>query len=127
MTSISYKVNKLLEAKKITKTAFAKQVGIHIDTVYNLTDESIKLSTLLKFCEVLNVPINHFLETENYEKTLVNNVFTKEGETITIQLDGKEILNINLNENRLQVFKKTDTKIDIKHTKTAQKKQIDKK
>jgi DNA-binding Xre family transcriptional regulator len=59
--TIISKIEKLLEAKKLTKTAFAKSVGIHIDTVYNLNDDSIKVSTLLKISEVLGVSILDFL------------------------------------------------------------------
>lgn len=64
MSSIQYKIDKLIESKKLTKSAFAKAVGIHIDTVYNLKDETIKVSTLLKISEVLNVHISYFLEKE---------------------------------------------------------------
>lgn len=64
MPSIQYKIEKLIESKKLTKSAFAKAVGIHIDTVYNLKDETIKVSTLLKISEVLGVSILHFLDKE---------------------------------------------------------------
>lgn len=65
MATIQHKIDRLIESKKLTKSAFAKAVGIHLDTVYNLKDETIKLSTLLKISEVLGVEIDYFLNNED--------------------------------------------------------------
>jgi DNA-binding Xre family transcriptional regulator len=62
MSSISYKIDKLLEVKKLSKTKFAKLINVNRDTVYNLSDETIKVSTLLKISEILDTPIEYFLE-----------------------------------------------------------------
>lgn len=48
MGIISHKIEKRIEAVGISKTAFAERVGISRETVYNLSDEGIKFSTL--FC-----------------------------------------------------------------------------
>ncbi|MDF2449434.1 MAG: Cro/C1-type DNA-binding domain [Bacteroidota bacterium] len=69
MASISYKINELREAKKLTKTAFAELIGVNRDTVYNLSDESIKVSTLLKISEKLDVPVSFFFSSAEATKT----------------------------------------------------------
>lgn len=83
MPSIQYKIDKLIESKKLTKSSFAKAVGIHIDTVYNLKDETIKLSTLLKISEVLDVPISYFLENDK-KNDVKNNVVMEQKEVYEV-------------------------------------------
>ncbi len=118
MDTIIFKINKLLEQKKITKTAFAKQVGIHLDTVYNLTDEGVKFSTLIKICEVLNVPISHFIENDTEKTEIVNKPIEIYNLTDYRKKYFETLEKLNKsNEKILKMIKKIDTKID---TKTAE-------
>lgn len=57
---IVYKIEKLIEAKKVNKTRLAEQIGVSRDTVYNWTDDNIKISTLSKISDALEVPIGYF-------------------------------------------------------------------
>lgn len=65
--SIQYKIDKLIEDKNLTKTAFARIIGVSRDTVYNL-DENTKLSTFIKISEFLKVPLSDILDNKK-EKT----------------------------------------------------------
>lgn len=65
--SVVYRIKKRLEDEKVNINAFSKAIGISPKGVYKWTDESIKLSTLLKISEFLDVPIEYFLNKE--EKT----------------------------------------------------------
>lgn len=104
MGVISYKIEKLLEVKNMTKTAFAKRVGIHIDTVYNLNDESIKVSTLLKISEILNVPITYFFE--NTEKSESKKLPKSKKTNVFFELESTDILKIDMKNKRLEILKK---------------------
>lgn len=64
MSTIVYKINKLLEDKKVSKTDFAKAIGVNRDTVYNFTDDSIKVSLLLKISDFLGVSVDYFFSKE---------------------------------------------------------------
>ncbi len=58
MQNIIYKIERLREFKKVSKVDFCSKIGIHRDTLYKLTDDSIKISTLLKISKVLETPIS---------------------------------------------------------------------
>jgi DNA-binding XRE family transcriptional regulator len=48
--SLIDQIEKILESKSIRKTEFAAKIGLSRDTVYNFTDENIKVSVLVKIC-----------------------------------------------------------------------------
>jgi DNA-binding Xre family transcriptional regulator len=62
VSGIVYKINKLLESKHIKKQVFADKIGVSRDTVYNWTDENIKVSVLLKICQFFAVDPLYFLD-----------------------------------------------------------------
>lgn len=68
MVSISDKIRGIIEAKNLNKTEFSKQIGMARDYVYNLSDETIKVSTLIRICDVLKIPIIDFF-SENKAQT----------------------------------------------------------
>lgn len=88
MGKIAYKIEKLLEAKGISKTVFAEKIGVSRDTVYNWTDENLKISTLQKISDVLDVPITYFL-FENVSANRVNDPAEHYG-TQKIKLTGSD-------------------------------------
>lgn len=61
-TDIQYTIDKLIEARGLSKTWVAKTIGVSRETVYNL-DKNTKLETFLKLCDVLNVNLNDLLYT----------------------------------------------------------------
>jgi DNA-binding XRE family transcriptional regulator len=73
--SIQFKIEKLIESKSINKTRFAELIGVSRDTVYNLSDESIKVATLIKVSEVLGVPIMHFFEKQDEKGRFPNQLY----------------------------------------------------
>ncbi|MBA2612568.1 MAG: helix-turn-helix transcriptional regulator [Bacteroidetes bacterium] len=56
-----HKIKKALEASKLTHAEFADKVGISRDTVYKLNDETIKLATIEKICQVLGLDFAEFI------------------------------------------------------------------
>lgn len=77
MAGIVHKIEKLLEAKKLSKTDFAKKIGVHRDTVYNWTDDNMKVTVLLKISDYLEYPIEDFLKL--YSSSQVNEPVEKYG------------------------------------------------
>lgn len=71
MSGITYKINKLLEAKNLNKQDFANKIGVSRDTVYNWTDENFKVSVLLRVAEVLEVSVMYFL-SDNKKYSILN-------------------------------------------------------
>lgn len=94
-TDLQYKIDKLIEARGLSKTWIAKTIGVSRETVYNL-DRNTKIDTYLKLCEILKVEISDLLYTpvqniikepsENYNKTASNGTITLKGKK-TIQID----------------------------------------
>jgi len=66
--SLQFKIDKLIEEAKLTKTSFAKKIGISRDSVYNL-DEKTRLSTFLKICEFFKVPMSELIDEDYLKKT----------------------------------------------------------
>jgi DNA-binding Xre family transcriptional regulator len=73
MPYIVNKIERVLESKRLTKTELAQKIGVHRDTVYNWTDDNIKVSVLLKISDYLNVPVQDFL----YEKSKTTSTVTE--------------------------------------------------
>lgn len=69
--SLQYKIDNLIDSKRLTKTAFAKEIGVSRDTVYKF-DENIKLSTIIKICKFFNIKL-HELVDEEYLKNDAEN------------------------------------------------------
>jgi len=108
MSSISHKIEKLLEAKSLTKSRFAELIGVNRDTVYNLTDETIKLSTLLKISEVLGVSISHFLPNSvgNNQQKIVSEPKEsyKKPKKSFIDISAANGININLKTKQIEIL-----------------------
>jgi len=64
MAEIVKKIFNIIEIRNLNITEFTEQVGIARNTVYKLTDDSIKYSTLKKIAKVLNLPITYFISEE---------------------------------------------------------------
>ncbi len=75
MSELTDKIYKVIEDRNLNITAFAKQVGLSRDTIYNLSDETIKYSTIKKISKVLNLPITYFISES---KELVHSNSRKE-------------------------------------------------
>lgn len=58
--SIQFKIDKLIEAKGLSKTKFAAAIGVNRDTVYNL-NENTKLGTYLKICEYFKIELSDII------------------------------------------------------------------
>lgn len=96
--NILFKIEKLREAKNLTKTDLADKVGVNRDTVYNWTDENIKVSTLLKISDTFGVDIMYFL-SDNPEKK------TRKAKVV-LELNDDDVLNIDIKNRRLEIVKK---------------------
>jgi len=64
MAGIIEKIFNIIEDRNVNITEFTQQVGIARNTIYSLTDDSIKYSTLKKIAKVLNLPITYFIFDE---------------------------------------------------------------
>jgi len=64
MAGIIEKIFNIIEQRNVNITEFTQQVGIARNTIYSLTDDSIKYSTLRKIAKVLNLPITYFISDE---------------------------------------------------------------
>lgn len=78
MSKIVYKINKELEYRRINKTEFADKIKVSRDTVYNWTDENIKISVLKRVSDFLGKDISYFLndDAELSKKTEANSIET---------------------------------------------------
>lgn len=65
MKEFPEKLKKALKAKKMTKGALCNEIGMTLDGFKAMEDnETIKVKTLEKICEVLDVDISYFLDIE---------------------------------------------------------------
>ncbi len=63
MKDFSEKIKKALKEKKMTKGALCEKIGMSIDGFKSMEDNNtIKVVTLEKICEVLDLPIDYFLD-----------------------------------------------------------------
>lgn len=72
--SLQHKIDTLIEGKKLTKTAFAKEIGISRDSVYNL-DHTTRLGTILKICQYFKVNLSDIIDedfTQNGKLNVIN-------------------------------------------------------
>lgn len=93
--SVVFKIEKLREAKKLSKADFAELLGISRDTLYNWTDDNIKVSTLLKVSDILGVDISYFLSEKD-----VSNV-----KKVVIELGENDILSVDMKNKKLEILK----------------------
>lgn len=65
MKDFSEKIKKALKEKKMTKGTLCEKIGMSIDGFKSMEDNNtIKVITLEKICEVLELPMTYFLEIE---------------------------------------------------------------
>ena len=69
MRNIADKIIETVKERNIRITALAKEIGVSRETIYKLSDDSIKLSTIKKVAEFLEVPITYFIEDEPAKKS----------------------------------------------------------
>jgi transcriptional regulator with XRE-family HTH domain len=107
MGKLTQKIDKAIEAKGITKTAFADKIAVSRDTVYNWTDENIKVSTLLKISDTLGVPIAYFLEEPQNEVSEPQAGYAKKGvKSVFVSLNSNDTVKIDLKNKQLEIIKK---------------------
>jgi DNA-binding Xre family transcriptional regulator len=64
--SIVAKIDSLIHAKRLNKTALARELNINRDTLYNWNDENFKVSTLVKIAGILGVPLSDFFDEKTF-------------------------------------------------------------
>lgn len=95
-TDIQYTIDKLIEARGLSKTWVAKAIGVSRETVYNL-DKNTKLETFLRLCDVLKVSLNDLLYTP--VQNIINDPaadYTKNSTVHKISLRSKKSIEIDL-------------------------------
>jgi len=84
MKNIDLKIKKLLESKEISASRFCKKIGVtESGYTYMIKNESMKLKTLYKISEVLQVPVSYF-----FDESEVSNVGS--GPDVSLQVLKKE-------------------------------------
>lgn len=59
------KINKIINSKEISKTFFAKQIGMSLPGFNSMIEvNDCKLSTLFKICEVYHISIDYLIKNE---------------------------------------------------------------
>lgn len=102
MGSIIYKINKEIEARHINKSDFADKIGVSRDTVYNWTDDSIKVSVLKRVSEFFDMDIIEFLSDDKGKQQE-----PKKGKTnVILELDSTDVLKIDIKNKKLEILKK---------------------
>ncbi len=101
--SIVFKIEKLREAKKLSKTDLAEKIGVNRDTVYNWTDENIKVSTLMKISDILGVDMQHFLIDK---KENISKIVSKQKAKVVFELSANDVLSIDIKNKKLEILKK---------------------
>lgn len=81
------------------------------DSVYNISDAVIKVSTLVKIAEVLETPLEYFLGNllENSDKPIVQESeipYKKSKAKVVLELNPDDILTIDLKNRKLEIIKK---------------------
>ena len=69
MRNISDKIIETVKQKNIKISALAKEIGVSRETIYKMSDESVKFSTIKKAAEFLDVPITYLIEAEPAKKS----------------------------------------------------------
>ncbi len=65
MKNFSEKLKKALKDKGMTKGKLCEHIGMSLDGFKSMEDnDTIKVRTLEQICEVLDVPLNYFLDIE---------------------------------------------------------------
>jgi transcriptional regulator with XRE-family HTH domain len=106
--SIVLKIEKLREAQNLTKTELADKLKVNRDTVYNWTDDNIKVSTLQKISDILRVDILYFLsdKKESVKKYSVEEPEVPYSNKTLFRLDRTEIIKIDVEGRTLEIIKK---------------------
>ncbi len=68
MGTVTDKIYKEIKSRNLNITEFANAIGLSRDTIYNLSDETIKYATIKKIAAVLKLPISFFINDETEEK-----------------------------------------------------------
>jgi DNA-binding Xre family transcriptional regulator len=88
------KINKIISSKGISKTFFAKQIGMSLPGFNSMIEvNDCKLSTLFKICEVYHISIDYLIKNEAplfFHEFKENSTATKENSTITVVNDTTE-------------------------------------
>lgn len=100
---IQFTIDKLIEARGLSKTWVAKNIGVSRETVYNL-DTNTKLETFLRLCDLLKISINDLLYTP--VQTIIKEPETTYNAINTVQqinLRSKKTIEIDLKNFRLTI------------------------
>jgi hypothetical protein len=88
------KINKIINSKGISKTFFAKQIGMSLPGFNSMIEvNDCKLSTLFKICEVYHISIDYLIKNEVplfFHEFEENSNATKDNSTITMVNDTTE-------------------------------------
>jgi len=71
------KIYKEIKDRNLSITDFAKDIDVSRDTIYNLSDDTIKYATVKKIAEVLNLPISFFINDEDEKRQKVKKTGAK--------------------------------------------------
>jgi len=85
MEIIKDKILKTVKKKKIKITEFAKEIGMSRAAIYNLTDETIKYSTIKKIANYLDVPVSDLINDD--AKTKIKTGVSKQKKESAKQLN----------------------------------------
>lgn len=95
------KIKKEILVQKVNVYEFSKAIGIGEKGMYQWTDESMKIATLLKVCEFFNKPVSYFLD-ENVLKTEQKTKNAK----VQFDLESDDVLKIDIKNRKLEILKK---------------------
>lgn len=95
MSNIIGRIEKIIEQKKLSKAEFARLMGISRASLYTISDDSLKFSTIEKAAKILGVSVSYLIDTNNEEKNVLQDPSPGYGKKLTYKLIDVETVEID--------------------------------